>query len=294
MEHELKQVLSVSRRTDIPAFYMPWFMQGVDRGTIAVENPFNRQVRQVPVSPDRVHAMVFWSKNFGPFLQGGYGERLQTMGYHLLFNFTINSQVPELEPAVPPLDQRLDQLRQLCRHFGPQAVQWRFDPICHYVMPTGEIRTNLADFGTIAEAARGAGIGTCVTSFMDHYAKIRRRTRGRLTFIDPTMAEKCGLLMELERILLPLGIQLNLCCEKDVLAHLPLSTTIRAGACISGPRIVTLYGGHVSLRADAGQRRAAGCGCTQSVDVGSYRLHPCHHNCLFCYANPAGDGKGPA
>jgi DNA repair photolyase len=23
--------------------------------------------------------------------------------------------------------------------------------------------------------------------------------------------------------------------------------------------------------------------------VGSYALHPCHHNCLFCYANPACD-----
>ena len=91
MKRELKQILSVSRRTDIPAFYMPWFMDQVTRGLIEVVNPFNQKVRQVNVSPERVHTMVFWSKNFRPFLADRYGERFQAMGYHLFFNFTVNS-----------------------------------------------------------------------------------------------------------------------------------------------------------------------------------------------------------
>ena len=44
---------------------------------------------------------------------------------------------------------------------------------------------------------------------------------------------------------------------------------------------------NISLRKDTGQRVKAGCGCTVSVDIGSYRQQPCYHNCLFCYANPA-------
>lgn len=270
---------------------MPWFMDRVTRGMIEVVNPFNRQVRRVPLSPRRIHTMVFWSKNFGPFLDNGYGERLQEMGYHLFFNFTVNSRSPRLEPEVPGLDQRIDQLRQLCRRFGAAAVQWRFDPICHFTTPEGSNETNIVDFQTIAAAAGECGIDTCISSFMDHYRKIERRTNGSLTFIEPAMAEKIQILMRMEAVLSPWGMQLALCCEKAVLEALPATSAIGPAACIPGKRIMNLYGGRVSLRQDSGQRKSSGCGCTVSVDVGSYSLHPCHHNCLFCYANPACDQR---
>lgn len=289
----MKQILSVSRRTDIPAFYMPWFMDQVGRGFIGVTNPFNRQVRQVDVSPERVHAMVFWSKNFGPFLADRCGERLQAMGYHLFFNFTVNSPSPILEPGVPGLDRRLDQLWQLCHRFGAASVRWRFDPICHFTTKTGLSGTNLDDFETIALAAGQCGICTCTTSFMDHYRKIERRAGNELTFVEPSPARKTKILLNMEKTLSPLGIQLALCCEKEALDRLPAESTISAGACISGRRIMAVHGGRVSLRHDSGQRKASGCGCTVSVDVGSYDLHPCHHNCLFCYANPARDRRHP-
>ena len=291
MKRAMKQILSVSRRTDIPAFYMPWFMDQVTRGVVQVVNPFNRRVRPVEVSPERVHAMVFWSKNFGPFLADRCGERLQSMGYHLFFNFTINSRSPILEPGVPDLDHRLDQLGQLCHRFGAASIQWRFDPICHFTTKAGVPGNNLDDFARIATAAGGYGIDTCTTSFMDHYRKIDRRTRHGLTFIEPSPDEKVKILLKMAQTLSPLNIQLALCCEKKVLDQLDPESTISAGACISGRRIMAVHGGRVSLGQDAGQRKASGCGCTVSVDVGSYTLHPCHHNCLFCYANPACDQR---
>lgn len=291
MKVEPKQILSVSRRTDIPAFYMAWFMDHVARGVFDVVNPFNQQVRQVTVTPERVHTMVFWSKNFGPYLAGRYGEQLQAMGYHLVFNFTINSRSPTLEPGVPDLGQRLGQLRQLCRRFGSASVQWRFDPICHFTTPSGTIETNLDDFETIAAAAGECGISTCTTSFMDHYRKIERRARDRIVFVEPSPTEQIKILLKMEQVLSPLGIGLALCCEKNLLGRLPVGSTIKAGACISGRRIMAVHGGKVSQRQDAGQRKTSGCACTVSVDVGSYSLHPCHHNCLFCYANPACDRR---
>ncbi len=291
MKRTIKQILSVSRRTDIPAFYMAWFMDQVARGSIDVVNPFNRQIRQVAVTPERIHTMVFWSKNFGPYLTGRYGEQLQAMGYHLYFNFTINSRSPILEPGVPALDERLGQLRQLCRRFGSASVQWRFDPICHFITPAGAIETNLDDFETIAAAAGECGITTCTTSFMDHYRKIERRTRDRIVFVEPSPTEQVNVLLSMDQVLSPLGIGLDLCCEKKVLARLPVESTINAGACISGRRIMAVHGGRVSQRQDSGQRKTSGCGCTVSVDVGSYSLHPCHHNCQFCYANPACDRR---
>ena len=291
MTGELKQILSVSRRTDIPAFYMPWFMDRVAQGSVDVVNPFNFQVRQVDITPRRIHSLVFWSKNFGPFLAEGYGEKLAAMGYHLFFNHTINSHSAVLEPMVPDLGQRLDQLRQLCRRFGAAAVQWRFDPICHFRLPGGAIEDNLADFTAIAAVAGECGIMTCISSFMDHYRKIERRTRRKLAFIDPELGQKVAIVMKMEAILSSLGIQLNLCCEKAVLEALPEAATIAPAACIPAATIMALYGGKLSLRKDAGQRRSSGCACTTSIDVGTYSRHPCHHNCLFCYANPSCDQR---
>jgi Domain of unknown function (DUF1848) len=80
-----------------------------------------------------------------------------------------------------------------------------------------------------------------------------------------------------------------LCSEKELLAHIPPNLGVSASACIPNDRLTGLYGPGISLAQDGGQRRAAGCMCGVSKDIGTYHLHPCRHNCLFCYANPACD-----
>ena len=283
-------VLSASRRTDIPAFYLDWFMEGIQRGFFEVVQPYSLRRRRVPATPDQVHTIVFWSKDFGPFLNRSIGERLQEAGFHLFFNFTVNSADPNLEPRVSPLDRRLEQLTELARRFSPTAVQWRFDPICVYLGPDGRSRHNRHDFETIADAAAAAGIQRCITSFVDLYAKVRRRAeRVGVTFEEPTLKEKTGILEWMASRLASRRMILETCCEAEVLSHLKPHSPVKAASCIPSHRLVALYGGHLSMRRDPGQRRQAGCGCRVSVDIGSYALHPCRHDCLFCYARPAGD-----
>jgi len=282
-------ILSASRRTDIPAFYMDWFMQGIREGGFEVTNPYNRNVSRVPASPEAVHSIVFWSKDFRPFLDGGYGEALNRMGYHLFFNFTVNSASEWLEPGIPPLDERLETLRRLWEAFGPECINWRFDPICFYTLPGGESAHNLDDFPKIAEAAGRLGIRRCITSFMDHYPKIKKRLARMpgFAFQDPPMETKTALLERMAAHLKPLGISLLTCCEKTVMAALPPDSEIRPSACISASLLKSLFGGNLSLRKDSGQRVKQGCGCSVSSDIGSYKEQPCGHNCLFCYANPS-------
>ncbi len=283
----LKTVLSASRRTDIPAFYMPWFMAGIEQGLFLVENPFNGRVSRVPATPDHVHTIVFWSKDYGFFLDNAFGEILQRRGYHLFFNFTVNSRCPQLEPNLPPLAKRLEQLAALCARFSPQCVSWRFDPICVFTDAGGNRCDNLGDFLRIAETARDLGIGRCITSFIDLYPKVRRRARGKVTFLDLPQRIQRHIVLKLHAVLRPMGIALELCCEKELLATLPRKAGVKNSRCIPNERLATIFGGDISLAADPGQRRAAGCGCGISRDIGSYRQQPCFHNCLFCYANPA-------
>ena len=273
---------------------MPWFMDRIKSGYFEVVNPFNQQIRKVPALPAEVHTIVFWSKNFHLFLKENCGKKLQKTGYNLFFNFTINSESPQLEPQVPPLDARLDQLKQLCNQFGSRAVNWRFDPICFFKTPDGMVRDNLNDLDRIAEKAAELGIQRCITSFMDPYPKIKKRLAALpgFSFSDPPLKTKKEIILKMERALTAGKIDLRLCCEKEVLDALPSDSTVTESACIPNDLLVALFGGTLSLKKDTGQRIQKGCGCKVSVDVGSYHLHPCYHNCLFCYANPTSKNVG--
>ena len=283
-----KIVISASRRTDIPAFYMNWFMGQIEKGFFEIKNPYNQKVKIVPAISDRVHTIVFWSKNFGPFLAGDFGERLQQRGYHLFFNFTINSESDMLEPNVPPLEQRLEQLETVCRCFGAAAVNWRFDPLCFYRTGGNKIKDNRHDFKRIAERASKTGVKRCITSFWDDYPKIRKRKAPvpGFRFINPPLKEQKNIVLEMENELTPRKMNLYLCCEKDLLGLLPSESGVSNSSCIPNDHLVKIFGGSLPLKRDRGQRVKAGCGCMVSVDIGSYREQPCFHNCLFCYANP--------
>lgn len=287
-----KIVISASRRTDIPAFYMKWFMRRIDMGCFDVVNPYNRHVSIVPAEPDKVHTILFWSKNFGPFIKNESGEKLREKGYNLYFNFTINSRDPLLEPNVPALEKRIRQLEYLCKNFGAGSISWRFDPVCFYKTKGGKIHDNLHDFNYISSKVSRSGIKRCITSFMDDYHKIRKRTAKipDFAFIDPPMETKSKIVLKMKDELSDKNISLHTCCEKELLSILPENSGITKSSCVPNNLFTELFGGHLSLGKDSGQRIKNGCGCKVSVDIGSYSLHPCYHNCLFCYANPASAG----
>jgi len=288
-----KTVLSASRRTDIPAFYMDWFMMQIQSGFFELVNPYTSKKTLIPATPDQVHTLVFWSKDFARFINGAYGEELIQAGYHLFFNFTVNSQSSLLEPNIPPLSDRLTQVETLCTKFGPETVQWRFDPICFYAFADGTIKNNLDDFQEIARRLASFGVKRCVTSFMDHYPKIKKRLSHLpgFAFIDPAMDEKLAVLLKMQSVLSSADITLFTCCEKEVIDSLPAGSGITPGSCIPNRHLVDLFGGSLSFKKDYGQRVQKGCGCMESKDIGLYNRQPCYHNCLFCYANPASDNK---
>ena len=60
-------ILSVSRRTDIPAFYSEWFLNRIKAGFIDVRNPMNiHQISRINIKPEVVDCIVFWTKNAIP------------------------------------------------------------------------------------------------------------------------------------------------------------------------------------------------------------------------------------
>lgn len=272
-------------------------MEGIRKGEVSVINPFNRVERTIDLRPEAVHSIVFWSKNFGPFLDAGAHSALDRMGYRLFFNFTVNAPNPVLEPNLPGLEVRMDQAKTLCRDFGPDGIAWRFDPVSFYEQDEIPADT-LGDFAAIARDMANLGISRCITSFYDPYRKVdlrlKRLAEGggpTLRFTNPGLARRKAVIEEMAALLAGLNIRLFLCCEKELVGSLAHTPNVGASACIDGPLLKKLFGGTPSLAKDTGQRRQMGCQCTKSVDIGSYDLHPCSHNCLFCYARTGMDLK---
>ena len=60
-------ILSVSRSTDIPAFYADWFLGRLKAGYCVWVNPFNQKRYRVSFEDTRM--IIFWSKNPKPMLE---------------------------------------------------------------------------------------------------------------------------------------------------------------------------------------------------------------------------------
>ena len=145
-------ILSVSRRTDIPAFYMPWFMNRLREGYVMVRNPMNyHQVSRVSLSPEVIDCIVFWTKNTMP-LTPHLGEI--ALQYPFYIQYTLNPYGRDLEPGLPPLAQRLASACAIAEQFGSKHVVWRYDPIMLTEQYTAD--WHIEQFAAMADALKEA------------------------------------------------------------------------------------------------------------------------------------------
>ena len=196
-------ILSVSRRTDIPAFYAEWFFRRIREGFLYVRNPMNpRQVSRIALSPEVVDCIVFWSKNPAPML-----ERLDELReYPFYFQFTLTGYGRDIEPGLPDKRKELiGTFQRLSEKAGKERVVWRYDPIL--VNDRYTMEYHLKAFEEIVGCLKGY-TEKAVISFVDFYAKTLRNTkdlhiknlsREEMTEIAKGMsqiANSCGLTVE--------------------------------------------------------------------------------------------------
>jgi hypothetical protein len=62
-------IISVSRRTDIPAYYAKWFRERLEMGYAYYMNPMSQQPVYADLSPESVRAFVFWTRNPKPLFE---------------------------------------------------------------------------------------------------------------------------------------------------------------------------------------------------------------------------------
>ncbi len=309
-------VLSVSRATDIPAFYAEWFFNRLKEGYCKWRNPFNGVENYV--SFGKVRFIVFWSKNPAPLIP--YLERLKEREINGYVQYTLNDYEAEgLEPGVPTIKQRVETFIQLAEILGPQGVVWRFDPMI--LTDNIGIHELLQKVSFIADRLQGY-TDTLVFSFADiaGYRKVGRiltshgvcyeewtdvkmgEFASRLSQLNKERAWNLKLRTCAERIdLSKFGIEHSRCIDDERIAriaHHDGTLMTELGLQINEPSLslfgnsemlpsgaIPLSGGkyamRVAKRKDSGQRQL--CGCIKSKDIGKYDT--CPHGCLYCYAN---------
>ena len=264
-------LLSVSRRTDIPAFFSDWFFTRIAEGFVLVRNPMNhRQVACISLSPEVIDGIVFWTKNPAPML----GRLNALRAYPYYFHVTVTPYGQDIEQGLPGKESDIiPALQKLSGMTSPERVIWRYDPVLLNAKYTVDFHINA--FERMASLLEGY-VEKCVFGFVDDYKNVRRHAAdlGIRPMPDDVKNMLAGAFADSAW---RHGITLCTCCEE--LDGSPYG--IESSACIDAALFERIAGYKLATKKDPNQRPE--CQCAVSIDIGLYNT--CSNGCLYCYAN---------
>jgi len=272
----MSKIISVSRRTDVPAFYGEWFMNRIKEAFAGYVNPFSGKKYFVSLKPEDVACFVFWSKNFAPFMKKL--ALIEERGYRFYFNYTITGLPDIFESLVPDRDRTVDTLKRMSDRYSPKHINWRYDPIIISDITGYDVQ--LRNFEALASGLKGY-VERCYFSYVMWYGKVRKsfdafQKKRKINILEPGLKQKLNLLRQLSGIAGEYGITMYSCCG-DAL----LSSRVRKAHCVDGNIINDLFhNGELQFKQKPTRKE---CGCSESYDIGAYDT--CPHGCLYCYAN---------
>ncbi len=262
-------ILSISRRTDIPAFYSEWLVNRFNAGFVYVKNPFNaNQISSIDLT-ENIDGIVFWSKNPQPLMK--YLPLFKDIPYY--FQFTLNSYDTTLENSVPEKKILIHTFKALSDLIGPERVIWRYDPII--LTDRFTIDYHKRYFEIIAEKLEGY-TEKCVISFVDMYKKCQENMKDILiTTIDQNTV------LTLSKYISDVAGSHAMTTESCAEPYDLESVGIQHGKCVDDTLLERIGSYKLQVGKDKNQRKE--CGCVSSIDLGTYNT--CMHRCRYCYAN---------
>lgn len=283
-------ILSVSRRTDIPAFYCDWFFDRLKDGFVLVPNPINQtKIAKIKLEPLKIKSVqtnligekrietqgnlegiVFWTKNPSPML-----SRLNELGdIQYYFLYTLNAYPKHIEAGLPSLEERLKSFKELSTHC---PVIWRYDPI---LLADGiDVEWHKKEFAKLCKELKDYTQHCKISFVIESYKGCAK------TVWAPTLAQKNEILSAFSEIAKENNIQIEACAESGDWTKFGIVPS----KCIDGEIFEELLSDKfkaesiiVKRKNDKidGQRKF--CGCMPAIDIGRYDT--CRHGCNYCYA----------
>jgi len=251
-------IISVSRREDIPAFRSDWFMQKLKDGKVMLSNFY----QDYEVSFKKTEFAVFWSKNPKPMI-----KYLKELPFKYYFQFTLNDY-PEYELKVPPLKERIETFKELSDNIGIEKVIWRFDPIIvNDKISEDEIIKRIKNVGNQLYSYTEK----LVFSYIDPYSKLGNKFEEISNETKVSIAKK---LLELNE---NWQLELATCAEAINLDG------IKHNKCIDPVLIERICGKQKWIKSAKDKSQRIDCGCVASGDIGTFKT--CQHKCVYCYSS---------
>lgn len=287
-------IISASRRTDIPHYFTDWFKERRRAGFAEYRTVYGGGKNgrfHVSLKREDLLGYLFWTKFAGPFHE--QLEILRGEGVPFVFQYTITGYGKEVQPGIPDRAAVIDDfLRVSAKLPGASAIQWRYDPIV--VSSNYDLDWHRSNFEQIADLLRGATRVVNV-SFIEPYLKaiskapdwrailwrqpdpVRHKTvLGRYPEIRTIAGKGDELLTDLAAIANKRGIEMRVCCNPEYGNSFP------SAACC-GPELFQAYGADMEQRAAlfAPGPSRPGCRCLKTVDIGMDTT--CTGGCFYCY-----------
>jgi DNA repair photolyase len=284
---EETMILSVSRRTDIPAFYSEWFFNRIKEGFAHVPNPMNeRQIARIAIDPVKIErqkdffgtmetsgnvdGIVFWTKDATPMLNRI--NELENFVYY--FQYTLNPYNKSIEKNVPEIEERIKTFIELAKKIGKNRIIWRYDPIFLDRERNISVEWHIEKFTNLI-AKIASFTEKCIFSFIDITPRIRN------TFNTLTIIEMKQIAKAFSEIAKKYKIKLETCAEEIDFSKFDISH----GHCIDADLFERLWlekGFAITRKNEKFDAQRKHCGCMPCVDIGIFDT--CNHKCDYCYA----------
>lgn len=268
-------IISISRREDIPAFKGDWFLKQLTQGYTDITTYAGNQ--RVSLLPEDVTCFYFWSKNYKPFMP--VLNKIKDI-YNCVFCYTITGLPKVFEPNVPDTQDCIFNLKELSDLFSPEQILWRYDPIL--ISNITDTKYHINKFTNMCKQLSGY-TKKCIFSFPTFYGKVKDninffKQQTGISIYDISLHKKQQLSTRLAYKARRYNIKM-FTCSNDYL----INSNVFKSSCINGNLVNQLFNLNVPVNKDTSQRVM--CGCTPSTDIGSY--NQCRHGCVYCYANPS-------
>lgn len=259
-------ILNVSGRTDIVAFYTPWFMNRYRKGFVDVRNPFNPKLIS-RIYFDNVDLIVFCTKNPLPIIK--YVNDIQKP---ILFFVTLTPYKNDIEVNVKEKKQIIEAIKSLSNMLGKDNVIIRYDPI--FISDKYNIQYHIKAFSKICLLLHDY-VNKIIISFLDEYKNVERNYK-ILNYRKMNETDYYEIGTNFMKIANQYGLVIQTCCEERNLSEFGFII----GDCISTDLAYKLTGKKYGKWK---ARKSENCNCVKMVDIGVY--NSCKHYCKYCYAN---------
>ena len=260
-------ILNVSGRTDIVAFYTPWFINRLKEGYVDVKNPFNPKLIS-RINFANVDAIIFCTKNPLPIL-----PHLEKIEKPILFHITLTPYLKDIEPNLPPKKEVIEGIKKVSQIVGKDNTYVRYDPI--FINDKYTIDYHIKMFERMCKSLDGY-IEHIIISFLDNYKNVRKNIK----ILNPktlTKEDYKRIGENFARIAKDYHMTVQTCFEEVNLVEYGFIKE----DCLSLELAKKITGKekHKKWKARAGGK----CNCVEMVDIGAYNT--CSHFCKYCYAN---------